>query len=130
MNLWLSLIPLCMLTGLASISLSSTRSVIGSVTCKSLLGFKRAKLNHAWFQSNSQNNYLLDLQDEQAYHLINCQALVNSAVHFFSNRMMICPCWFLWEWPELHINWADGHFPHCYQTLVLILTWIIFYMSP
>lgn len=114
-----------MLTGLASISPPSTRSVICSVTCKSLLGFKRAKLNHAWFQSNSQHNYLLDLQDEQAYHLINCQALVNSAVHFPSNRMMICPCWFLGEWPELHINWSDGHFPLSHQTLLSILTWMI-----
>lgn len=91
----LALIPFCVLTGLASISLPSTRSVIRCVTCKSLLGFKRAKLSHAWFQSNSQHNYLLDLQDEQAYHLINCQALMNSAVHFPSNRMMICLCWLM-----------------------------------
>lgn len=109
-TLYLSLIPLWMLTGLASISAPSTRSVMCSVTCKSLLGFKQAKLSHAWFQSNSQHNYLLDLQDEQAYHLINCQALVNSAVHFSSNRMMICPCWFFWESPELHINWSDSPF--------------------
>lgn len=124
-NLQLSLTLLCMLTGLTSISPPTTRSVISSMTWKSLLGFKRAKLNHAWFQSNSQHNYLLDLQEEQAYHLINCPALVNSAVHFSSNRMMICPGWFLWEWPELHINWSDGHFPHCHQTLLSILAWMI-----
>lgn len=123
-NLQLFLVPLCMLTGLASISHPSTRSVIYSVTCKSPLGFKRAKLNHAWFQSNSQHNYLLDLQDEQAYHLINCQALVNSAVHFSSNRMMICLCWFLWEWSEMHITSLIA-FPLCHQTWLSVLTWMI-----
>lgn len=124
-NLWLSLSPLWVLTGLASISPASTRSVICSVTCKSLLGFRGAKLNHAWFQSNSQHNYLLDLQDEQAYHLINCQALVNSAVHFSRNCTMICSCWVLQEWSKLHINWSDGHFPFCHQAWLSILTWMI-----
>lgn len=114
-----------MLTGLASISPPSTRCVICIVTCKSLLGLWKAKLNHAWFQSNSQHNYLLDLQDEQAYHLINCQALVSSTVHFSSNCTMICSCWFLQEWPKLHINWSDGHFSYCHETWHSILTWMI-----
>lgn len=52
----ISLYLLHMLTGLASIRLASTGSVIHSKTWGILLGGKRSKLRHAWFQSNSWHN--------------------------------------------------------------------------
>lgn len=52
----ISLYLLHILTGLVSIRLASTGSVIHSNTRGILLGDKKPMLRHAWFQSNSWHN--------------------------------------------------------------------------